>query len=160
MGVINSIEYMLREMTFSIETAPELATQASRGNLDALHRLLLDIIYWIYPRPWNPVVSLANRKPEAGEVLFDIEVAFETFLEAGLPGSGGGCRVNPTQDAVFTLYKNFAEIGTCTLDTSGEPHFDLMLDTTFFIGDVFSLIAPAVQDATLEGLYFSFWGTR
>ena len=146
-------------MSFSIDTAPGLAEQASRGDLNALLRLFLDIIYWIYPRPWVPVVSLADRKPEAGEILFDIILTFATDFPVNMEGSDGGCRVSPTTAAEFTLYKNFEAFGIATIDTNGVASF-VGGYIKFAIGDVFSFVAPAVQDASLEGFYFSFQGRR
>lgn len=152
-------------MAFSIDTAPGLAQKAYRGDSNALLRLFSDIIYWIYPRPWNPVVSLANRKPEAGEILFDIVLDYQATLPTDMEGSFGGCRTLPTADAIFTCYKRegagaeFVEFGIATLGTDGLATF-VGGFITFEIGDVFSFLAPAVQDATLEGLYFSFLGRR
>jgi hypothetical protein len=152
-------------MAFSIETAPELAAQAGKGNWNAVQRLFLDIIGWIYPRPWNPVVSLANRKPTAGEILFDIVMDYQVTLPLNMEGSYGGCRTLPTADAVFGLYKRagagaaFEQFGIATIDTNGLSSF-VGGFITFEIGDVFSFVAPDPQDATLEGLYFSFLGRR
>lgn len=119
---------------------------------------------------WNPCVSLYDRKPDAGEILFDITLEFAASLPLNLTGSGGGINTAmngaaaATSNAVFTLYKNGVSIGTAAIPASttgrGIATFSFASAVAFSSGDSFQLQAPVAQDPTLQGFSFSFLGTR
>ncbi len=119
---------------------------------------------------WNPCVSLYDRKPDAGEILFDITLAFAAVLPAGLTGSAGGINSSmngaaaATSNAMFNLYKNGTLIGTATIPASTTGRsiatFSFTGAISFAAGDSFQFRAPTAQDATLQGFSFSFLGSR
>jgi hypothetical protein len=117
---------------------------------------------------WAPTVSLFDRRPDAGEIIMEIPITFACTLPAALTGSSGGVgEVNGTAatgSAVFTLLKNGASIGTATLPAAatgrGVATFSFASAVSFAAGDSFAVQAPAVQDATLAGFFFTFAGAR
>jgi hypothetical protein len=110
---------------------------------------------------WNPTVSLTSRMPLSGEELFKLILSYPAQLPAMLPVSNGGCEVAPTADAVFTLSKNGASIGSATIPARmTTAFFTLPINVDFSVGDTFSFTAPTPQDATMSGIYFSFLGAR
>lgn len=96
--------------------------------------------------------------PGASELLIRY-VSTDTSIQLpiSLTGSGGGCGVVSTADAVFTLARNGTTIGTVTFPAgSGVPVFSFTAAITFAAGDYFTVIAPSSQDATLADVSITF----
>jgi hypothetical protein len=102
----------------------------------------------------------AGSKPTASEVLFRHEFTVAATIPAGLTGSQGSAGIAATASTVLTLKKNTTSIGTATWAAAGtEPTFAAASLTSFAIGDVLSITAPASPDATLADISLSIVGS-
>lgn len=76
------------------------------------------------------------------------------------PGSQGTTGTAATAVATFELEKNNVNVGTMVFATTATTATFVMTSaTTFNAGDVLTLVAPAVPDATLANLAWTFMGT-
>ena len=100
-------------------------------------------------------------QPEAAERLLKLEVARGFSLPADLTGSRGHADTAATAEAVCTILKNGAAVGSVSFAAaSQEPSFALAGGLALVLGDRLELVAPATQDATLAGLALTLIGTR
>jgi hypothetical protein len=101
-----------------------------------------------------------DGQPAAGEVLerFTARVPFT------LAASGAGCSstatVAATAQADFIVQKNGATACTVRFAAAGTTATFIGSATAWAVGDVFKLIAPATQDATLSDIDISLLVTR
>lgn len=115
---------------------------------------------------WNPCVSLMPRIPLDFELLFEIVLSYPAFLPQGLPHSYGRCNVAPTFDSGFFLFKNIFTGGVVFIGDAiilagqTDATFDFPTDVTFAEGDTFTFAAPTPPDPTMQGIFFSFKGSR
>lgn len=72
--------------------------------------------------------------------------------------SRAACGGNPSASTTFTICQNGTSIGTITFDTGGVATF-ASSGALFIAGDVLTVIAPTVVDATLANVGFLFSGT-
>lgn len=99
--------------------------------------------------------------PLAGEELFFHVFTASIKFEASLSGSVAKANVAATAEAVFSIKKNGVEFATLTFAAAGTTgSFVAASATTFTIGDVLTVIAPASQDATLAGIAITLAGAR
>ncbi len=94
-------------------------------------------------------------KPAGGEkVIAKLRVAGR-FL-ADFPGAMGSVGGNPTATAVYTVEVGVTTVGTVTISTGGVFSFATTggVDQDFAAGDVLTIRAPAVADATLADITF------
>lgn len=102
-----------------------------------------------------------DRKPDAGEELFDIEMIGDEHFKAGLASNLGSCDVAATSTAVFIIKVNGSNVGTATVATSGTTMtWAMSADYNAASGDRLSFYAPSTQDATLSGPRYTFVGSR
>ena len=100
-------------------------------------------------------------QPEAAERLLKLEVARGFTLPADLAGSRGHADSAATAEAVCTILKNGASVGSITFAAaSQDAAFALAGGLALVPGDRLELVAPATQDATLAGLALTLIGTR
>jgi hypothetical protein len=79
---------------------------------------------------------------------------------AGLAGSQGTAGTAATAMATFEVEKNGVNVGTMVFAaTAATATFAMTSAATFNAGDVLTLVAPAVPDATLANLAWTFLGT-
>ena len=104
--------------------------------------------------------TFVNGKPTASLVLQRYVFATTVTFPAGFAGSQGTAGTAATAMATFEVEKNGVNVGTMVFATSATTAtFAMISATTFNAGDVLTLVAPAVPDATLANLAWTFMGT-
>lgn len=99
-------------------------------------------------------------KPDASGVVARFIAPRAFKILAALAGSIGKASVNPTAQVVLSVRKNGTEFGTVTFAAgSGTPTFAAAADTSFAIGDIFTVVAPATQDGTFADAQITFVAT-
>lgn len=113
----------------------------------------------------NPydVGGTLNGVPTASQVLLRYPFPRTVVFPAALAGSRGFAAVGPTAQTDFNIRKNGTNVGTMRFKT-GSPNnhgeFIMASQTTFNVGDVMTVVAPASPDATLADIGFALVGTR
>jgi hypothetical protein len=104
--------------------------------------------------------TFVNGKPTASLVLQRYVFATAVTFPAGLVGSQGTTGTAATAMATFEVEKNGVNIGTMVFAAAASTAaFAMTAAITFNAGDVLTLVAPAVPDATLANLAWTFMGT-
>lgn len=68
--------------------------------------------------------------------------------------------IAPTANTVFSIRKNNVQIGTLTFTTGAQSGaFSLSSETAFAVGDVISVVAPFVPDASAASMSIALVGT-
>jgi hypothetical protein len=125
------------------------------------------------PTFWSLQVSNGDRydvaffdtdRPASGEQLVKLMPVGVSFA-AGLSQSAANAEVGATSTSVYSFRKNGTEFATLTFASghSGGPQagvFACATTTTFGTGDIFTMYAPAVRDATLSGVGGNIIGFR
>jgi hypothetical protein len=94
--------------------------------------------------------------PNAGETLLQFAVVDHMTLPSGLTGSVAYAGIAASADTVFTINQNGNPIGTITFHTSPHSTVSFTASINLVPGDIITLVAPAVADATLANISFSF----
>lgn len=122
---------------------------------------------------WDKLTLYHDFSDFEVSTLYDLPIFFENFpdeseefpifvvpralrLPAGLASSQAKIRTNPAATMTFAIMKNLVQIGSVAFSTLGVPTFTFASDVDFAAGDTFSLIAPAVQDASGQNVSFCF----
>lgn len=101
-----------------------------------------------------------NGAPAGAEVLLRYVATRAFTLPAGLAGCRAKAATAATASAVLALAKNGVNFGTATFAAAGSSAtFAAAAATSFAAGDVLTITAPAVADATLAGLAINLLGT-
>lgn len=125
------------------------------------------------PTKWELLLSNGDRyditffdtdRPASGELVAKMMPVGVSFA-AGLTDSGAQAEEGATLDAVYSFRKNGVEFATLTFAAGGNgaPQLGVFACptlTTFGEGDVFTMHAPAVRDATLSGVGGNLVGFR
>ena len=99
-------------------------------------------------------------KPTANLVLQSYVFAASVTFPAGLSGTRGNAATAATTAATFNIQKNGTSVGTMVFAASANTAtFTMSSATTFNAGDVLGVVAPAMPDATLANLAWTFVGT-
>jgi hypothetical protein len=99
-------------------------------------------------------------KPTANLVLQSYVFAASVTFPAGLSGTRGNAATAATTAATFNIQKNGTSVGTMVFAASANTATFMMSSaTTFNAGDVLGVVAPAMPDATLANLAWTFVGT-
>lgn len=102
----------------------------------------------------------AGGTATASEILFRHEFTAAVTIPAALAGSQGSSGTAATGSAALSLKKNGTQFGTATWAAAGtEPTLAAASSTSFAIGDVLSITAPATPDATLADISLSIVGS-
>jgi hypothetical protein len=124
-----------------------------------------DVYSWNYgAQTWGtPVMNLVNGQvtfaawvsgnPAPSQKLISFEAINAVVLSNAASSVVASCGTAPTATAVFSLTKNGTQFGTVTFSagvTSGV--YSASSSTTFNDGDIFEVLAPASQDATLASV--------
>lgn len=102
------------------------------------------------------------EQPTAGvEVLRHVIVRALQF-PGDFAGSRGSVRVNPTSTATFGIFNNGGSVGSVEIATDGSFSFASAggLAVNFDVDDVLTITAPNPQDATLEDIGITLFGTK
>ena len=98
-------------------------------------------------------------KPTANLVLQSYVFAAPVTLPAGLAGSWGTAATAATAATTFNIQKNGTNIGTMSFAASANTAtFTMSSATEFNAGDVLTVVAPAVPDATLANIAWTLMG--
>ena len=105
--------------------------------------------------------TFVNGKPGASQVLQRYVFAQTVAFATGLPGSQGTAVAAATASTTFNIQKNGSNVGMMVFATSSVTATFAMVSTTSFApGDVLTLVAPALPDATLANLAWTLVGTH
>lgn len=111
-------------------------------------------------RPYD-VGTFCVGKPDTSELLLRFNFVRNVDLPANLTGSRVTASVAATAQTDFDVQLNGASIGTVRFAAAGTvATFVGFSATTIAPNDVFSIVAPASQDATLANISFTFAGTQ
>jgi len=101
----------------------------------------------------------ASGKPGAAETLVQYIIKDSITFPSGLSGSRGESTIASTGAPVFSIQKNGVEFGTATFTASNLAVF-AGVSTDFEDGDILSIVAPVLQDATLSGVSITLEASR
>lgn len=87
----------------------------------------------------------------ANQVVLYLPIERTVQFSPAFSPSRAACVTNPTAQVVFTINKNGTQIGTLTVNTDGSTAFSGS-GTTFYAGDIISIVAPSSPDVTLANL--------
>lgn len=93
---------------------------------------------------------------EADEEYPRFVIARALTLPAGLTASRFAIQALPTALMTFTILKNDVSIGSVSFSTLGVPTVTFASLVSFVAGDIFSVMAPAVADATGASVSMTF----
>jgi len=83
------------------------------------------------------------------------------MFPAGLTGSQGTAGVAATATATYHITKNGANVGTMVFGAGTTiATFSMTSATAFMAGDILTVVAPAVPDATLANLAWALVGSQ
>lgn len=100
-------------------------------------------------------------KPDAGAVLFEIDMYGDEIFPVDLVGSRLGFDVNNTLLATLPIKVNTVTVGTAVIGAGGSSvTYTLAGGYTAASGDKLAFYAPTPQDATLSGLTYTWLGNR
>ncbi|HLL28595.1 MAG TPA: DUF2793 domain-containing protein [Xanthobacteraceae bacterium] len=110
--------------------------------------------------PYDVPVWIAGR-PIESEIIFKMKFVTQVKFATAIAGSLGVADVAATADSIFSVQKNGSEVGQVKFAASSSTAvFIAASPFTFNPGDVLSIVAPAVRDATLSNIAFTLTGTR
>jgi hypothetical protein len=99
--------------------------------------------------------------PTASFVLLRYPFPRQVVFPSGLTSSQGVAGTGATASTTFAIQKNGSPVGTMVFAAAATvATFTMSSPTTFAVGDVLTVVAPATPDATLANLGFSLAGTR
>ncbi len=105
--------------------------------------------------PYDIAGSILS-KPAASAVVMRFVAVRAFTLPAGLTGSLSKSATAATASTVFSLQKNGAQFGTMTYAAAGTTGtFAAAAQTSFAIGDILTVVAPASADATFNDCEFT-----
>ena len=137
-------EYKAEDMNYPLG---QLDTKITSLNNDFSAYIIA--CFWPY-RPLASQVIMSHQ-------FTDVEAIFYTDLDHSQASS----IESATAETVFTLNKNDGAIGTVTWGAAeSDGVFSFAADVEFEEGDVFDIVAPASQDATLAKIRFSIKGFK
>jgi hypothetical protein len=97
----------------------------------------------------------------ASEVLWNEIFTTPINFAAGAGSSKFSAMANATAQTVFSIEKNGTAVGTVTYAAASKTGVvNFTAATSFAIGDVISLVAPATPDTTLVGVFGTLQGTH
>lgn len=113
----------------------------------------------LQPQPYDLPMYFPSTYA-ASATIARIIFARTVQFAVNLPGSAASATNGSTGTAVLTLNKNGTAIGTLTFTSSTTGVISFTSAVTFNAGDIFTITAPSVADATFGGVSFTMVGTR
>ena len=112
-------------------------------------------------RPFYGIASFYDGAPEAGELLAMHTPAWVVEFPADLFGSQGHALTAPSSTADFLIKKGGTLVATMRF-SAGQNQATFLTSAAFSLaaGDLLTVEAPAVQDASLAGISFTLSGNR
>lgn len=119
---------------------------------------------WLSGGDRYDIVFFDTDKPASGELVAKM-MPNGIYFDVGLLASAANAEVGATATSVYTFKKNGVQFATLTFAAGGSGGsqlgvFDCPVKTLFGSGDVFTMYAPAAQDATLSGVGGNLIGYR
>jgi hypothetical protein len=112
------------------------------------------------PQPYD-VGGFFPGVPTASVLVLLYKFPRQVVFPSGLTNSSGVAVTAATAQTDFNIVKNGSSVGTMRFAAAGTAAtFIMASSTTFAVGDVLKVIAPASPDATLANIGFSLAGTR
>jgi hypothetical protein len=106
------------------------------------------------------VTGSVSGKPGAGAIVQTFVSGQSIVFPAGLSNSAGSAGTPATAPATFAIKRNGSSVGTMVFAAaSATATFTMTSPTTFAAGDVLTITAPAIQDATLANIGWTLVGT-
>jgi len=100
-------------------------------------------------------------KPASGATLIRFVFARAISFQVNLAGSVSLVGAAPAAASVFSISKNGSSIGTLSFAASASyGAFSVANPQSFAIGDILSIMAPLIADASLADLSITLEGTR
>jgi hypothetical protein len=144
----------------------DLADVDTTGLADA------DILVWdagasnFVPTPL-PVVDPAQRialfiaeKPSNNELVLRLAIPNDFDIPSGAGDNLASSRVGSSGSVAFDMEKNGTSFGSITFATSATGTFSIASPVSFVAGDILTIRAPAVADATLEDISITLVGVK
>ena len=101
-----------------------------------------------------------SGSPAASQVVERYIFATPVTFPVGLGGSYGTAAIAATAPASFAIKQNGSAVGTMDFAAGATgASFTMATQTIFIAGDVLTIVAPAVPDATLANLAWTLSGT-
>lgn len=120
----------------------------NQDNSDFTGAAVYDIAGYTLSQPTDAAVISRFRTPRA------------FTLPAGLTDSEGGSGVAPTGAVSYPIKKNGSQVGTMDFGAgSNSATFTMATETSFAIGDLLTVEAPATADATHDEIAFTLVAT-
>lgn len=111
--------------------------------------------------PPYDVGAMVAGVPDADAVCLRYKFPRIVTFAAGLAPSQGVADVAATADTDFDIQQNGVSVGTMSFAAAATAAtFDMASETVFDVGDVLTVVAPTVPDATLADISFVLAGTR
>ena len=115
------------------------------------------------PPAWSVIpYDLAGAcigKPTASTAIMRFVAVRPFILPVSLAGTVGSSSSAPTASTQYPIQKNGTQVGVMIFGTTGAATFSFSTAQTFAIGDVLTVVAPAVLDATHANFQFTFVAT-
>ena len=110
---------------------------------------------------WNQydLLLFASGKPGASQTIARVVMPRQVTIPAGAAASRCDVGVNPTAEATLTIQRNGTPVGTVTISTGGVATFAVAAAVVLAAGDVLSVEAQAVPDATLADISLTLVGS-
>lgn len=105
-------------------------------------------------KPIIPVFS--GGVPLSNELLLQYVVPQQFVFPEDLPNSQAFANIAPTAETIFTITHEGSDVGTVTFAIATQiGTFTWANDITTVAGDIITIVAPAVADATISGISIS-----
>lgn len=108
----------------------------------------VNILYW-------PITTFREGIPAGSTIVYRVRVARPMSLPANLTGSYGDASANFTAEKSYDLQKNGVSFGTADFALGASTATFSTSATSFSAGDLLTIVAPAVADATGADVGFS-----
>lgn len=154
---------VVNELAFdaTIEIAGQLATPpiVDAGTERALASDGANIFDALDAGFWPLVASIVGS-PSAGQVIYADVLSEDLTFFANFGFSAGSCDTPATSTAVFDVRQNGSSIGSVTFAAGAHAATLSTTSTICLPGDIIEVVAPAIPDATLAGIWITLIGQR
>lgn len=125
------------------------------------HRTMITATYATFP--WD-LALYTSSMPTSAQIMMKVKLPRAVDFSADFAGStSADAEVAATAQAIFSIKKNGAEVGTLTYPAAGVTATFASTGgaaVSFAANDVLSVHAPTPADATLSGISICLKGTR
>lgn len=108
--------------------------------------------------PTRNIAFYLETAPDPVEVVAEYVFTEATTFPASLTGSQFSVGTRPTGDQEFDLFQDGGPIGSVMIHHTGVATVVFPHAINFAVGDIFSVVAPTVQDMHMSRVRFNFVG--